>query len=244
MIRTTTVVVIASALLLSAAPARADTYGEELNSVGNPDLAKKKKSGPNDSGLQLGLRTGFGLPLGKPWDTPGDMAGDVRGIIPVWIDAGYRINPSIYVGAYGSLGFAIMNTSSNPACSSGGSCSATDIRFGVDAHYHFSPGEDFDPWVGLGVGYEFWNLKLGIPNTLTYSRKLKGFEFLDLQVGGDMKVATDVAVGPFVSFSLGQFSHAKVTSSTAAGTSVQDDDIKNTAMHYWLMLGLRGAFNL
>jgi len=34
-------------------------------------------------------------------------------------------------------------------------CAMVDSRVGLQAHYHFVPSGEFDPWVGGGAGYEW-----------------------------------------------------------------------------------------
>jgi hypothetical protein len=97
------------------------------------------------------------------------------------------------------------------------------------------PAGSVDPWLGLGVGYEIFGASLTTQGR-TISTDTKGFEFLNLQGGADFKVADAVAVGPFLSFSLGQYS--SVSSGDASG------DITNKAIHEWLTIGVKGTFGL
>ncbi|MEI9936524.1 MAG: hypothetical protein WDO69_04795 [Pseudomonadota bacterium] len=182
-----------------------------------------------DKKIRLGLRLGYGLPLGSVADGS-KMSDGLSGQIPIWIDAGYMVTPNVLVGLYGQYGFALTKN-----CPTGDDCSAHDIRFGIQAQYHLMPAESVDPWLGLGFGYEI----LGVSQTtqgFTVSGDVKGFEFVNLQGGADFKVADAVAVGPFVSFSLGQYSTASQGDVSA--------DIQNTALHEWLTLGVKGTFGL
>jgi hypothetical protein len=72
----------------------------------------------------------------------------------------------------------------------------------------------------------------------------KGFEFINLQGGLDFKVAPGLALGPFLSFSIGQYSSASVSCSGNAcgGFASASDDIDEKAPHQWLLLGVRGTF--
>ncbi len=195
-------------------------------------------SGPHGA-IELGLRIGFGYPLGNEGAVPGtanaSLHDDVSGMIPIWIDAGFRANPNVYVGIFFQYGFAFVNNNQNPDCAqSGVSCSAKDLRLGLNVHYHFSPGESFDPWVGLGAGYEWLALDEsggGASVSLTGS----GFEFGNLQLGGDFAVAPNFGIGPFLTVTLAEYSHL---------SGAIDTDLSPKSIHSWVMGGVRGVFDI
>jgi len=122
----------------------------------------------------------------------------------------------------------------------------SDLMFGVDVQYHFLPAARLDPYLGLGIGYEILNFSLS-QNGANGSMSLDGGQFLNLQVGADYKAIPNLGIGPFVMFSLGQYSHC--SRKDAAGTycdfSVPPSGgtLPQQALHEWLMLGLRGAFD-
>jgi outer membrane protein W len=193
----------------------------------------------SDKKIKLGLRLGYAVPSGKvSGDTtvagvtnPGEKLSDgISGQIPIWIDAGYMVTPNVLVGLYGQYGFAQVKN-----CDTGASCSAHDIRVGVQGQYHIMPDQGVDPWLGLGFGYE----SLGISESaggLSVDGSLTGWEFLNLQGGVDFQVADAVTVGPFLSFSLDQYSSRKF------GDTSTDFDSK--ALHEWITFGAKGTFGL
>jgi hypothetical protein len=197
-------------------------------------------------GLALGIRTGYALPIGTIGATPGtssqDLTAAVRGVLPIWLDAGYRVSPNFYLGGFFQYGFGIA--SKDGPCSVI-SCSAHDLQFGANVHYHIQPAGSFDPWVGVGVGYEILQFSesvlRGEGGTDDFSRSFKGFEFITLQAGGDFKATPDFAVGPFANFSLGQFSSY---SASLAGSPSPSGDLAETGIHEWLTIGVRGQYNL
>jgi outer membrane protein W len=157
---------------------------------------------------------------------------DISGMIPVWIDAGWRANPNVYVGLFFQYGFAFVNNDQNPDCAqSGVSCSAKDLRLGVNVHYHFSPGQSFDPWVGVGAGYEWLTLDASVGST-SLSQTAGGFEFGNLQLGGDFAVAPNFGIGPFFAVTLAEYNH------------LSDADLGTKSIHGWLMGGVRGVFDI
>jgi opacity protein-like surface antigen len=220
-------------------------------SVGSVAFAQQSPPSPQQppssggGAIEFGARVGFGVPLGSEGRTAGDTASnnlsdDLSAVLPLWLDVGYRINPNVYVGAFFQYAFGFINNDQNPMCSqSGVSCSASDIRLGANVHYHFSPGQPFDPWFGLGVGYEW--LKLGVSATGNSADVTAGaIEFANLQLGGDFMVSPTFSCGPFVSFSLGQYQSIKVS---GGGMSI-NMDITDKAMHEWLLFGFKGAFDI
>jgi len=216
----------------------------------------------SDSGLAFGLRVGYAIPMGKAGAIPAQAGGvtdtsqdslhdAVKGMVPLWLDVGYRVNPAVYVGAFFQYGFGIVNKDNASACNQGLSCSAHDIAFGANVHYHILPDAQFDPWVGAGLGYEILsasesgNLAFGgLSFSVDGSASYKGFQFLILEAGGDFKATPALAVGPFVNFALGKYTSWSSSVTSAGQTQDQSGDLQDTGMHEWLTIGVRGQYNL
>jgi hypothetical protein len=190
------------------------------------------------TGIEVGLRSGYALPLGNSTGAPSgatapSLSDSISGMVPIWVDAGYRLNPNMMVGAFFQYGFAFVNTGKQPACNlAGASCSANDVMFGAQFHYHLMPDQTIDPWAGIGIGYEILNA-----SSSGGSGNLNGFQFVNVQVGGDYKAMPNLGIGPFVAFSLGQFSNCSISGASSC-------TIPNTAMHEWLTFGIRGAYDI
>jgi hypothetical protein len=73
---------------------------------------------------------------------------------------------------------------------------------------------------------------------------LRGFELLGLQIGTDFELDTSIKLGPFISYSIGQFGYGTKTQKDALTDASRSLGIANMAMHQWLFLGLRGVFNI
>jgi hypothetical protein len=170
------------------------------------------------SGFAFSVRAGFGLPLGLA--SGGDGETEVRlkdianGLIPVQLDAGLFLGSSFYIGASFQYGRVLLATDcpEPPVGSVGSGCSATDLRFGVNASFHLPTSGRWSPWLGGGVGYESFK-----PGRFAY----KGFDF-NVQGGADYHFSGPVWVGPFAMFTRGEYSN-----------------VNDKEPHTWLMGGLR-----
>ena len=198
------------------------------------------------TGVEVGLRAGYAIPLGDAaGGNPSTSLSNVfSGMIPIQVDAGYRFTPNMMVGAFFQYGIASIASGSGSvgaACSqSGVSCSGSDMMFGAQFHYHLMPDQTIDPWAGIGIGYEIANFSASAGGQ-SAGESFSGFQFVNLQVGGDYKVMPNLGVGPFVMFSLGEYSGCSFSGGLSGGGSCT---IQNTAMHEWLTFGIRGAYDI
>ena len=217
-----------------AASEQGDTASPQSESVNVQSGSASAKK------FQLGLRLGYAVPSGKiDGDStvlgeshPGTKLSDlVTGQVPIWLDVGYMVTPNVLLGVYGQYGFGSLKD-----CPDGVSCSAHDLRIGVQAQYHFTPFESVDPWLGAGFGYESLALSASGGGRTFVDGSITGWEFLNLQGGVDFQVANAITIGPFLSFSLDQFTSAK--------SNGNSDDIDPTALHEWITFGAKGTFGI
>jgi hypothetical protein len=206
-------------------------------------------------GFELGARVGYGIPLGKVDDDDNDdLADGIQGMIPLQLDLGYRVTPALSLGGYFMYGVGFLGDDISDSCDAledlpgvSASCSVSDLRLGLQVHYHFAPRTKLDPWLGVGVGYEWltFGMDLDAAGAETEASSTgKGFEFINIQGGLDFELASGLALGPFLSFSLGQYSSYS-TSCSGSGCEAVDsgsNDIDDKALHQWLLLGVRGTF--
>lgn len=196
----------------------------------------------NKVAFEAGLRAGFGMPMGKA-DASQELGNAVDMQLPLQLDAGVRLMKSLFLGAYFQYGFALLADANKLGCDSADlDCSGQDVRLGIQAHYHIMADRQFDPWVGLGIGYE-WLTMSTEGGGVDVSATIHGFEFASLQAGLDIALSDNFRVGPFVSFSLAQYSSTSVDcSGSICGNLGASGDIPNKTLHEWLILGVRGAF--
>lgn len=202
--------------------------------------ASSSGSWGNDGGagsVQVGLRLGFGLPLGEA-SKNNDLGDGLIGQIPLWLDVGYKVSPKVLIGLYASVGFLIFESASAPGdsgCPDGADCSGTDVRLGAQLHYFTNPGGPTSFWLGGGFGYEWFSVSVESSDS-----QVRGFEYINGQLGLDFASGDNTAVGPFAAITVGQFDKFKASIANQSS----DGDIEQTGMHQWLMLGIRGTTDL
>jgi outer membrane autotransporter protein len=176
------------------------------------------------SGFTFGARLGVGFPGGQllaastTQMTSGE-ASDLFGVlIPVTLELGYRITPHWYVGLYGSVGYATATNCSTNGTDAG-DCSETDYRFGVDVEYAFRPEQVWQPWVGVGAGWEVTNQFQTDLSGDESTGSLNGVELAHVNVGNDWRISPRDKLGVY--------------------GLVTFDTYDNGYVHEWYMVGIR-----
>jgi hypothetical protein len=164
-------------------------------------------------------------------------------MLPVWLDAGYRLSRQFYVGAYFQLAPAFV---ASDVCPKNLSCSAYDVRAGANVHWHFkwaigggAWAGAFDPWVGIGTGYENASIHLATQWGARSQQSYSAFEYGNLQLGADY-AGGPLHLGGFFALSLAEF--LGLTQNNPSGSD--SFAIPEPALHLWFILGLRGQYDL
>jgi hypothetical protein len=193
------------------------------------------------TGFQLGLRTGVAIPLGTAGGSPGVAMSDVFSPqVPIILEIGGKPIPNLFIGGYLDLSFGGAGGQQSTECDLAGvSCFAVNARLGAEVQYHILPGGNVNPWLGYGIGYESGGISATEGN-VTSSYRFSGLEFAHFMAGLDFRLSRAFGLGPFLGFSLGQYSRYHLE---GFGSNVtQDGDIAEKALHEWLTLGLRTVF--
>jgi Opacity family porin protein len=193
-----------------------------------PPAKRARDTGPrvdDGSGFGFGVRAAWAWPMGGLTSSE-EVSSVVNGALPLWLEAGYHINKSIYAGLYFQYARGFTN------CLGGQDCSSSGLRFGAEVLYNFAPDATLQPWAGIGGGYELFN-----SSRTGDERTFKGLELLNLQAGLNWALTKNFSLGPFASYQL----LGKFTSFSANGVS---NDISDTTGHNWLQVGIKAGFRL
>jgi hypothetical protein len=183
----------------------------------------------------LDLKLAYALPMGDvTLNSP--LSDLVSGALPIGLDARYKFTPNLSAGVYFQYAPAFVKN-----CDPGTSCSASGVRLGIEAVYAFMPDAGFNPWVSLGTGWEWATIKQS-GGGLDVSATLDGWEYFNIQVGGDVALSKMFSVGPYVGFSGGTYTTLSGSSGgTNASLSIPS---ANRAFHSWFQFGVKGTLNL
>jgi opacity protein-like surface antigen len=201
----------------------------------------------SDSGLEIGFRTGYAFSAGHLGAVSGgtdeDLSSYVSGQWPFWLDLGYRINSSWYVGGYFQYGVGFVNDDDQSGCRlSDVDCSASNMRFGIMGRYHFGPVARTLPWVGYGIGWDRTKFSahgasLDADLDLTWS----GMEFANFQLGFDFELPHRATIAPFISVSLAEFDNLSSTRRLGSISQTRDESLAKQSLHEWIFIGVRVA---
>jgi len=177
--------------------------------------------------LELGLGIGYSQPTGDVASgspTLGDIAGPGAS---VELSIGWRINPNFLVGAYGTG--AWFSTGDN----AGSALNSWSTTAGVQGNYHILPGNDLDPWIGLGAGWRgYW------VNRPEGRDARHGVDLARLQIGVDIPVVTGVSISPFAGATASLF----LTQQLAQETSFSN--ISSPNVNVFFTAGVMGRFDV
>jgi opacity protein-like surface antigen len=200
-----------------------------------------------DSGLEIGFRTGYAFSAGHLGAVAGDIDRDlgsyVSGQWPFWLDLGYRINSSWYVGGFFQYGVGFVNDDQQSGCRNADvDCSASDLRVGIMGRYHFGLVARTLPWVGYGIGWERAKFSMRGTSVDTDGDLVwSGMEFANFQLGVDFALPHRSTIAPFISVSLGEFDNQTTTWRLISTSQTRDQSLAKQSLHEWIFIGVRVA---
>lgn len=203
------------------------------------------------TGFSGGLRLGLGVPLGKAGEDPFGVERELSDLTPwrapVWVDVGYAVSGAATIGAYAQIGSGAAGDSCQ------GDCDWSDVRAGVQAEWRFVPGAALNPWLGVGLGWEWLSfrqlIRAEVPDGMggtepvsgRVSERFGGPEAM-LQGGVDFQIEDALRIGPYASATLSQYLTDSFECTPATDLCPADSSLDGSAFHSWIGVGLRGAY--
>ncbi len=220
-----------------------------LASAAHPALARAETSSPDlspvsplraDHGLQLGVRLGYSLPTGS-------IGGDATSagtslshletaVVPIGVDAGYRLAPRLYVGGTATWGPATAAAGPNPCSAPGVSCFRQDAQVRGELRVYLAPYGKVGWWASVGAGWEFASFAQSVRGSTT-TATLTGPVIPDFQLGFDIRRQA-TAVGFYFGLSVAEF----VTQGVDPAAAPESAWISDRAIHTYVTLGMRGSY--
>jgi hypothetical protein len=192
-------------------------------------------AGTAQAQFALDLKMAYAIPTGNA-QTGLALSDSISGAIPFEVAGRYRFTPNLSAGVYFQWGPAFVKSS---ACLAGASCSASDMRLGLEVMYGFNP-TGMNPWVSLGTGWE-WAFSSISAGGASINASTSGWEYFNVQAGIDFPLSKLFALGPYVGYFGGSFTNQSITVDGQTASSTIDS--ANRAFHGWFQIGAKGTFN-
>lgn len=196
---------------------------------------------PASAQIALDLKLGYAIPTGNAatgTDVTAAMSDAWSGALPIGVGARYRFTPNLSAGVYFQFAPAFV---ASGLCDVGASCSGYDMRLGIEAVYGFMPSGSWNPWVSLGTGWEWTQLKASGGGE-SVSTTFSGWEYFNVQAGVDFPLSPMFALGPYLGYFGGTYTNVSVSGTILS----QSESIPsaNRAFHGWFQFGVKGTVNL
>jgi hypothetical protein len=227
---------------LAPAPSAAATATEIVSDAPTATAPIAPRAAP--TGPELGASTTIGTPVGTVGKS--DMRGIVSYMTSIRADAGYRVTPSFYVGAYFTYGLPSVAESCKGVLPP--QCAVNDTAAGLGFVYEPNPASRLSWWIGTSLGFEWlsvhWNgVSRGAPSGVwrDAGEFASGVDFTGLgvsqfQIGLDYKPTSTVRLGPFFDSALGVSDWVKASSQF--NTPAQQEG----SAYVWIQVGIRGSY--
>jgi hypothetical protein len=188
--------------------------------------------------FEAGVGAGIGFPVGQL--SSGKNLSDWVGLtFPLTFELGARLFGRYELIAVGQYSIGTVNSTSGSGCYTGNNaCSASIGQIGVEFLYHPLGLARVDPYVGVGLGYEWLVIRATVQGK-NYDQSFGGGNWAVLQSGVDFSLGSVVHLGPFLLASIGQYQTSNYTVPTAGGPQSGSSAVEHPAIHVWLSVGLR-----
>jgi hypothetical protein len=175
--------------------------------------------------FETAFRTGLSIPVG--FVESNLPIQEIAGLqVPVMIELGARMSPRLFLGGYAAVGIGSTSRRFDQDFCQTRDCAARTVRIGGEFHLHIRPTKVVDPWVGAGVGYE-WFFSSGSPKV-----HMSGVEAIRPMIGVDFRTSKQTAIGLFLDAPLSVYQ--------SYDPPVPElDRATDRRIHSWITFGLR-----
>jgi hypothetical protein len=183
----------------------------------------------------IGAELGFAFPIGS-LERGSRVTDVVRGLVPLGIEVGYRVQPRIALVVYAQYAVDIPKL-----CATASDCLASlghDIMLAVGSRLMLPPVGPLVPQLRALFGHEWFQSELS-DQGVTSTRGYRGPLLASLQASGSLG-SDDRSVGLFGTLSAGVYSHRSLDTPAFNTGSFVD----RPSLHFWLSFGFRGALSL
>jgi hypothetical protein len=193
---------------------------------------------PAQRGLQLGAHLAYSLPAGALSDDSSlntSMSHLETSLVPIGVDAGYRVSPRVYVGGTLAWGAGIPPNTAG-TCRANASCFRQDAQLRAEARYYLAPDRRVAWWASIGTGWELATFSQSAQGQ-SVTATLTGPVLADFEFGFDVRRGAG-GMGPYVGLSFAEFlTHGQSPAETPVPTWID-----NPSVHVLFTLGLRGDY--
>lgn len=193
---------------------------------------------PPESGPELGLRLGLTNGVGS-FESGNRVSESVAGMLPLWVDAGYRIYDRWFLGFYWQYALGIRSSTSESDCKS---CVHSGIHYGLQVNYSVLRGPHAHVWVGLGVGRHSFET---VDEVTKRGTAYEGWEPLSLHLGSAWRPTLGVEIGPFLALAYsttGSRSGVCYAPDRASCPPEEKTSLPDGGPIWWNTVGIRASF--
>lgn len=203
-------------------PFAPDTDHPEPESEDGPEL-----------GLRLGLTTGSGN-----FESGQSVKDFVTGMLPLWVDGGYRFYDRWFVGLYWQYALGLRSVTSEEACSS---CVHSAIRYGLQVNYSVLRSNDAHVWVGLRFGHQSFE---SVDEETKRGTAYSGWEPVGVQFGSSWRPNLGVEIGPFFALGYSSMSSRQAVCYAPDRDACPPEDKQSVSGGplWWNTFGIRAVF--
>lgn len=223
------------ALLCLALGSFSQTSSAQDNSE-DPFALPEGETASDAEGPEAGLRLGLTNVSGS-FEPNFELDDEVAGLLPLWLDAGYRFADRWFVGAYFQYAVGVTSKTRDRVCPS---CVNTWMRYGIQGQYSIVRTPGAHVWLGLAVGRHSYDL---LNEEDQKGTAYAGWEPFHVQAGGSWRPLPGFELGPFISLSYAFVDSKQDTCARArtCGESI-DVDLPKGGGFFTSTAGLRAAF--